>query len=122
MWHLGSEADRRSNLRFPLALDARFVERRTPVAGTGQTVNLSSSGALITSQHRIRVGVLVELFVDWPIRLDGTTPLQFVAIGRVVRSAPGAFALALQRHEFRTAKKRPQSAFGDEGQLSYKHP
>jgi hypothetical protein len=79
------------------------------VAGTGQTVNLSSSGALIASEHRIELGAKIALFMDWPIMLNGTTPLQFVGRGRVVRSDADAFALSLEHHEFRIRKKRPQS-------------
>jgi len=112
---LEHEAERRPKIRFPIALGVRFITRRPRTVGTGQTVNLSSSGALIANQQRMRVGVRIELFVDWPIRLNETTALQFVARGRLVRSDADVFAVSLQRYEFRTMKKRPQSVSDSEG-------
>jgi hypothetical protein len=114
-WGIGSEADRRSKLRFPIALVVRYAGRMPPVVGAGRTVNLSSSGALIASQQGMSVGARIELFVVWPILLNGTTPLQFVAVGRVVRSGSSVFALSFERHEFRIGKKQPESASNDKG-------
>ncbi len=76
-------------------------------------MNLSSSGALITSQQAISLGAQIELFVDWPILLDGTTPLQLVAGGRVVRADANFFALSFERYELRPAKKQAESVFED---------
>lgn len=115
---LGDEAERRSKLRFPLALGVCFVTRRPPLISAGQTVNLSSTGALIASQQRLRVGTKIELFVDWPIMLNGTMSLRFVARGRVKRSDSSIFAVSLQQYEFRTTKKRPQSVSDSEGEVS----
>ena len=105
----GGEAERRSKMRFPIALMVRFVARKPPMGGTGYTVNLSSSGALIASQQLMSVGARIELSVDWPVMLDGATALQLVAIGQVVRSDADTFALSLRRCEFRTTKKQPKS-------------
>ena len=77
------------------------------MVGVGRTVNLSSAGALVASQQPIRVGARIELFVDWPIRPSGTT-LQLFAVGNVVRSDAGVFALSFRRCEFRTARKQPE--------------
>lgn len=111
------EEERRPKIRLPIALGVRFITRRPPVFGAGRTVNLSSSGVLIASQYAMTVGAKIELFIDWPYRLNKTTPLQFVARGRVVRLDNGVFAVSLQHYEFRTMKKRPQSvsatAYGD---------
>ena len=102
--------ERRFKIRFPIALGVRFVLHRPPMVGTGQTLNLSSSGALITSQQRPSVRQRIDLFVDWPVMLNGATPLQLVAVGYVVRSDAGVFALSFERYEFRTTKKQLQSA------------
>jgi hypothetical protein len=114
-WGLGGEAERRSKVRFPITLGVRFVGRMPPVVGAGRTINLSSSGALIASQQEMSLGARIELFVVWPILLDGKTPLQFVAVGQVVRSDASVFALSFGRHEFRTGKKQPESVSDDKG-------
>ena len=43
---------------------------------------------------------MVELSVNWPARLDGTCPLQFVATGRVIRSEDDRAAVRIERYEF----------------------
>jgi len=78
-------------------------------------VNLSSSGALVVDQHRMKVGQRIELFVNWPIKLDGTA-LQLVAVGKVVRSYAGVFALSFARYEFRTARNQAESVSKTKGQ------
>jgi hypothetical protein len=85
------------------------------MVGAGQTVNLSSSGALVANQQPISLGARIELFVDWPIMLNGTIPLQFVAVGKVLRSDAGVFALSFKRYDFRTARKQPESVSENEG-------
>jgi hypothetical protein len=105
---IGAQVERRSKMRFPIALGVRFVAPMSLLAATGRTVNLSSSGALIAGQQQTSVGEQIHLFVDWPVMLNGATPLQLVAVGYVVRSDAGVFALSLERYEFRTTKKQPQ--------------
>jgi hypothetical protein len=46
--------------------------------------------------------MMVELSVNWPARLDGICPLQFVATGRVVRSEALSAAVRIERYEFKT--------------------
>ena len=97
--------ERRSAERFPLQLDVRYREmgRRSDCAqGIGSTKNVSGKGILFTTQHILRSGARVELSVDWPMRLDGKTPLRLVIQGRVVRSMNGHAVVMIQRHEFRT--------------------
>jgi hypothetical protein len=107
---IGAQVERRSKMRFPIALGVRFVAPMSLLAATGRTVNLSSSGALIAGQQQTSVGEQIHLFVDWPVMLNGATPLQLVAVGYVVRSDAGVFALSFERYEFRTTKKQLQSA------------
>ena len=78
-------------------------------------MNFSSSGALIASQSGMSVGAQIELFVDWPILRNGTTPLRLVAVGKVVRSDASVFALSFERYEFRTGKKQRESVSNDKG-------
>ena len=80
------------------------------VAGVGQTLNLSSSGILVESrQQKVSVGTRLEVSVEWPMMLDGTSPLQLVVRGRVVRSEMFRFAVLFQSYQFRTMKRSPGS-------------
>jgi hypothetical protein len=72
---------------------------------------MSSGGMLVTRSRQLKVGVLVELRVDWPLLLDGRIGLQLVATGHVVRSGPSSFAVLFNQHQFRTSgnKSRTES-------------
>ena len=72
------------------------------ISGSGTTLNIGSGGILFTTEDRLPVGRTVELSVNWPARLDGTCPLQFVATGRVVRSDQNRAAVRIERYEFKT--------------------
>jgi hypothetical protein len=107
------KVERRIKFRYRLDLHLRY---RCPsagslVSGEGLAVNVSSGGLLVASQHLLNVGTLVVMSIEWPFLLDGRTPLQLIAVGRVLRGGnPDAkgqdryFAAAFERHEFRTMK------------------
>jgi hypothetical protein len=99
-----SQAERRVKFRYPLDLTVRF---RCPTAGSsgeGLAVNLSSGGVLVASRHQIALGSVVEMSIEWPLLLNGETPLQLIAVGRVLRRGSYHFAAKFERHEFRTMK------------------
>jgi hypothetical protein len=48
------------------------------------------------------MGRLVEVAVNWPVRLGGACRLQFVAVGKVVRSEAGRAAVQIERYQFKT--------------------
>jgi hypothetical protein len=68
------------------------------------TLNMGSSGILFTTQDKLPLGHAVELSMDWPARLDGICPLQFVASGRVVRSEGDKAVVRIERYEFKTRR------------------
>lgn len=99
--------DRRENSRFPVREEVRYrvLHSKTAlVSGAGKTLNISSGGILFTTDQKLPLGRLVELSVDWPARLGGTCPLQFVAVGRVLRADPGKAAVRIERYEFKTRR------------------
>src|SRR5450755_799794 len=81
--HIGGLPERRGTGRFPVREDVRYrvVQSRTAakVSGCGTTLNIGSGGLLFTTEEKLPIGRTVELSVNWPARLDGTCPLQFVA-------------------------------------------
>ena len=76
--------------------------RTAKITGCGTTLNIGSSGILFTTEERLPLGRTVELSVNWPARLDGVCPLQFVATGRVVWSDAQKAAVRIERYEFKT--------------------
>jgi hypothetical protein len=102
---IGGLPERRGTGRFPVREDVRYrsVQSRTiSISGVGATLNIGSGGILFTTEDRLPVGCMVELSVNWPARLDGICPLQFVATGRVVRSDAQRAAVRVERYEFKT--------------------
>jgi hypothetical protein len=105
--------ERRRNTRFPVREDVRYrvvQSRATKISGSGTTVNMGSGGILFTTEDKLPLGRMVEVSVNWPARLDGTCPLQFVATGRVVRSEDDKAAVRIERYEFRTRSMSGQHA------------
>jgi hypothetical protein len=73
-----------------------------PASGVGKTLDIGSGGILFTTEAKLPMGRLVEVAVNWPVRLDGACLLQFVAVGKVVRSEAGKAAVQIERYEFKT--------------------
>jgi PilZ domain len=105
-------AERRSRSRYPLDLVVRFRAHGegSPFSATGVVINMSSGGILVASERPYMAGALVDMSVEWPALLEGRIPLQFFAIGRVLRSETSTFAAAFQRHEFRILRSSTSPA------------
>jgi len=105
----GFSLERRSKARFPLRLGVRYrsLSGNPLVVGEGKTLNMSSCGLLIApdAEAQLRTGARLQLTVDWPLRLHGTTPLQLIVSCRVTRSLPEEFAVRLEQYLFRTRKR-----------------
>jgi hypothetical protein len=107
----GHEPDRRANDRFPLTLDVRYSvsHRGTRVrTGSGQTVDLSSSGLRFAAKGPLEPGLKLNVAITWPVLLDGRVQLQLIVTGVVVWSSATETALKIERHDFRTRSVRPQ--------------
>ena len=102
----GLSSDRRSSVRFPLNLEVRYSVAgcRGPVEnGSGQTIDVSSSGLSFTADRPLPIGQKLDLSIDWPFWLDGDQ-LQLVASGVVVRTTGVVTALRIERYELRTRR------------------
>jgi len=105
------ENERRVKSRYRLELNARYHTMAAvgPVAGVGQTVNMSSSGLLLSGVGNIPEGTRMKVFVEWPSLLNGTTPLQLITVGRVVRSTDAGVSITFESYQFRTMSRTKQS-------------
>jgi hypothetical protein len=97
-------ADRRSNRRFPVheGVSYKLLDERRSIVGTGETVNLGSGGVAFTTTRRLPINAPVEIYINWPARLNGTCSLKLVVTGRVIRSEEGNAVVQIERHVFRT--------------------
>ncbi|HTR34565.1 MAG TPA: PilZ domain-containing protein [Bryobacteraceae bacterium] len=98
--------ERRSKVRFPVQLSVRYRTLAGPWSwGSGQTVNISSSGLLILGEKAMALaGKQLQVLVDWPLLLHGMTPIQLSATCEVVRCQQAMFAVKLVRYQFRTRR------------------
>ena len=103
--------ERRLKARYPLELNVRFqtMDAAGPVAGVGQTINMSSSGMFLTCANEIPEGSRLKLFIEWPSLLNGTTPLQLITVGTVVRCTEIGVSIVFESYQFRTMGRARQS-------------
>jgi len=97
--------DRRAANRFPIERQIHYKtlgKRKIGEDGLGQTINISSTGVLFTTDHRLSPGRRLEVSISWPAQLDSKISLKLVARGRVVRSEEGRAAIEIHQYEFRT--------------------
>src|SRR6266568_6045435 len=113
--NIGGVPERRGTNRFPVQQDVRYrviQARNDRISGSGTTLNIGSGGILFTTEEKLALGRMVEVSVNWPARLDGVCPLQFVATGRVVRSESDKAAVRIERYEFKTRSIQAFAASG----------
>ena len=77
------------------------------MAGAGQTLNVSSTGMLITAEHTLPEGCHLKVTVEWPTLLNGKTALQLVTTGRVIRHYESTYGITFDHYQFRTRKQKP---------------
>ena len=102
-----NQSDRRTADRFPIEREVRYKvlnKKNSDEMGTGQTVNMSSTGVYFTTEHILLPGKRLELAISWPAQLNNQTALKLVARGRIIRYDEGRAAMEIQQYEFRTAK------------------
>jgi hypothetical protein len=75
---------------------------------SGRTVNMSGSGILLVTESVLPPGFLIEIEIDWPVRLADDVRLKMVVKGQIVRSENNDVARAgvkIFRYSFYTASR-----------------
>jgi hypothetical protein len=93
----------RKAVRFQLALPVRYTT--ADGAGWGEILNISSCGALFTTERPLALDAEATLSVKWPVLLSDSVHLSLVVAGKIVRVEPGQAALQIQKYEFRTRRQ-----------------
>ena len=97
---------------YPISTDLEYrllKAERVVAAGMGRTTSLSSSRVVFESDRELPVGLLIEMAVAWPARLENKVRLRLHILGRTVRASQKLIAIDILRHEFKTM------AAGDDG-------
>jgi hypothetical protein len=98
------KSERRSSIRFPLKLPANVQGLEFGFDGT--TLNISSGGLLMSSDHIVHVGTPLTVRVTWPIRRRNKT-IALIVRGFVVRSEGGLIAIQKHQYSFDEVSRRP---------------
>lgn len=101
-WFAG---ERRSAQRFPLQCPLVFRRRGRRCKGPdyqGETVNMSSTGLLFTTNHSLTPGDRLSIAMSWPAQLEHRWPMKMVLLGEVVRCQNGVAAVKIGQYEFKT--------------------
>ena len=112
--------NRRQKSRFPIHRELRYrlmQDGHTLEAGFGKTVNIGSGGVAFALEHELATGTFIELSIGWPVLLDTGTPMRLVIFGRVLRSGDGISVSTIDKYEFRTQARTPQTTTGLRGNL-----
>jgi hypothetical protein len=96
--------ERRSHSRYQMTLPLQWKSERSAVVGVGVLRDISTSGLSFTSNAHLSVGTVVQISIDWPVRLAGMQRLALMVKGRVLRQDKHGIAVRLQRYEFATPK------------------
>ena len=102
--------DQRRHRRYPIVLDAEyevFSEGRVELLGYARTLNISTSGVLLSTNDSLPAGRSIKLAMNWPLLLRGVCPLRLIIRGHIVRSHGKRIAIQSTHHQFRTAGVRP---------------
>jgi hypothetical protein len=100
--------ERRSHVRYPIELDVRYNcswEQGVSDEGSGKTRDFSSGGIFLSTNQPLPKGCHVELFINWPLLLEGTCLLQLAITGKIVRSSRDGVAVRILNYKFRTRRR-----------------
>jgi hypothetical protein len=103
------ENERRQSIRFPIKSQLRWIvlnRKAGPLSGSGETVDVSSSGFAFRSDVPLPPGCRLQLDVEWPAELDGRIPMKLVVVGKVVRVDGRIVCVTIDKREFRTARRK----------------
>jgi PilZ domain len=96
--------------RFGIVLPLTYkVVKGKGGAGSGTTINISSTGVLFTTDPALVPGLHVELSLPWPAMLNDTVPMKLVIEATVIRASATEAAAKIRSYEFRTQRQKPRT-------------
>jgi hypothetical protein len=103
--------DRRQCYRYSISLDVRFMIRKQGEfveGGDGKIQDVSRTGIFFESPAALPPSTVLRLVVDWPVRFQGKTHIDWIVDGVVVRNSSSGTAVNImrQRLERRSQTKK----------------
>jgi hypothetical protein len=107
--------ERRQCKRYSIELDVQFAIRKQDKmieGGEGKIQDVSRAGIFLKSSAVIPPGTVLRLIVEWPVRFQGKTRVDWIVDGVVLRSTSSGMAVNIirQRFERRSQSKRKKAA------------
>ena|SRR5579872_7059457 len=99
--------ERRSSRRYPVGMDLHYTLSRNQTVvkeGSGRTRDFSGSGVFFQTLQPVdglAAGLDVELFVDWPSRINGKAVVTVSIVGHTVRCGADGIAVRIANCEVR---------------------
>jgi hypothetical protein len=82
--------DRRSAHRHKLKIPVRYrIGRRSGLEHLSESTNVSQLGISFTTDQELNVGAIVDLWVEMPTEINGTSVSRWLCTGHVVRIEAG---------------------------------
>jgi hypothetical protein len=95
--------ERRQHKRYSINLGVQFQireEGKFIQGGEGKIHDVSHSGIFFESNTAVPPGMVLRLVVEWPVRFQGKTSVDWIVDGVVVRSTVSGMALKIMRQRF----------------------
>ena len=102
--------ERRSSKRYPVGLDLRYkIYRNSTILqeGCGTTQDFSAEGVFFRPDRGLPAGCDVELWMDWPVLIDGGSFLHVTISGQIVRCTESGVAVRIAHSDFRPNSAKP---------------
>jgi hypothetical protein len=101
---MNDETGQNTSRRFPVSYGLRY-ETTPPAAertGVGETVWMSRHEVAFLAKGPACVGDKVQMYIAWPVLLNGAVPLQLIVNAEIVQCSGPLSVARLTKHEFRT--------------------
>ena len=95
--------ERRAHQRYAVGLDLRYKLSRDCTLleeGCGKTRDFSTGGMFVCTDRALPEGLQIELSLNWPVQMNGTTFLRLNVEGRIVRTTDAGSAIKIEQSQF----------------------
>ncbi len=100
-------AERRQHPRYAVHMPVDYhvsQKGRIARAGSGFSLDMSSSGLSFRSRGVLPEGAHIEMVIDWPVKYADVYPVDLLVTGFVVRSDTHQTAVRITSRKFRVAE------------------
>lgn len=90
---------------YPIQVNLEYRSARVGkvrISGSGVAVGISNEEIVFEAEAGLPPGVAIELWIEWPAKLNSVMDLALVARGRTTRTSTGHSAVRILNYEFRT--------------------